>query len=97
MANRKIMGKPFKRLDGPQRPPAAPIHLRSQNEGHAVRGARPLPRPCHITAVDTSAAENQGRVAVRVIAGRQGVLPGQGIAAVAATTEEIARSCPQGG
>ena len=96
METRKVIGKPYKRLDGPQKAAgrakyASDINLKDMlyaayltcPHGHA-----------RVTSIDTSAAGKMtGVQAVHVIAeaGRELQWHGQEVAAVAATTEEAAR------
>jgi xanthine dehydrogenase YagR molybdenum-binding subunit len=96
MADRKIMGKPFKRLDGPQKASGRAKYTSDLKMKDMLYGAYLLSPHGHarVTAIDTSAAEKvKGVAAVHVIsgAGKEVQWHGQEIAAVAATTEEIAR------
>src|SRR4249920_3513705 len=96
MESRKVIGKPHKRLDGPQKASGRAKYTSDLKMKDMLYAAYVLCPHGHarITAVDTSAAEKlKGVMAVHVIAtaGKEVQWHGQEIAAVAATTEEIAR------
>src|ERR1035437_9651235 len=96
MATRKIIGKPFKRLDGPQKATGRAKYtsdLKMKDMLYAAYLTCPHGH-ARITSIDTSAAEKMNGVkAVHVIAEAGKDLRGHGqeVAAVAATTEEVAR------
>jgi xanthine dehydrogenase YagR molybdenum-binding subunit len=96
MDARKIMGKPYKRLDGPQKASGRAKYTSDLNMKDLLYGAY-LTCPhghARVTSIDTSAAEKMNGVkAVHVIAsaGTELQWHGQEVAAVAATTEEVAR------
>ncbi len=96
MDARKIMGKPYKRLDGPQKA-AGRAKYTSDLKMKDMLFAAYLTCPhahARITSIDTGAAEKMNGVqAVLVIAeaGKELQWHGQEVAAVAATTEEVAR------
>src|ERR1035437_5311468 len=96
METRKIIGKPFKRLDGPQKA-AGRAKYTSDLKLKDMLYAAYLTCPhghARVTSIDTSAAEKRNGVkAVFVIAeaGKELQWHGQEVAAVAATTEEAAR------
>src|ERR1035437_1609691 len=96
METRKIIGKPFKRLDGPQKAAGRAKYtsdLKMKDMLYAVYLTCPHGH-ARITSIDTSAAEKMDGVkAVQVIAeaGKELQWHGQEVAAVAATTEEGAR------
>ena len=97
MEKRKVIGKPPKRLDGPQKASGRAKYTSDLKLKDMLYGVLPdLPaRPrARSTRIDTSAAEKMtGVKAVHVIAdaGTEIQWHGTEIAAVAATTEEIAR------
>src|SRR6266513_5513972 len=96
MENRKIMGKPFKRLDGPQKSSGRAKYTSDIKPQGLLFGAYLTCPHAHakVTSVDTSAAEKMAGVkAVHVVAEKGTEIQWQGaeIAAVAATTEEIAK------
>ena len=96
MESRKIIGKSPKRLDGPQKASGRAKYTSDLNMKDLLYGAY-LTCPhghARVTSIDTSAAEKMNGVkAVHVIAeaGKELQWHGQEIAAVAATTEELAR------
>src|ERR1039457_2145942 len=96
METRKIMGKPYKRLDGPQKAAGRAKYtsdLNLKDMLYAVYLTCPHGH-ARVTSIDTSAAEKMNGVnAVHVIAeaGKELQWHGQEVAAVAATTEEVAR------
>src|ERR1035437_1737580 len=96
MDARKIIGKPFKRLDGPQKAAGRAKYtsdLKFKDMLYAVYLTCPHAH-ARITSIETSAAEKMNGVkAVHVIAeaGKELQWHGQEVAAVAATTEEVAR------
>jgi xanthine dehydrogenase YagR molybdenum-binding subunit len=95
MDDRKIIGKPYKRLDGPQKA-AGRAKYTSDLKLKGMLYAAYLTCPhghARVTSIDTSAAEKTtGVKAVIVIAeaGKELQWHGQEVAAVAATTEEAA-------
>src|SRR5215472_2727484 len=94
MADRKIMGKPFKRLDGQQKASGRAKYTSDLNMKDLLYGAYGLCPHGHarVTSIDTSAAEKtKGVTAVHVIApaGTEVQWHGNEIVAVAATTEEV--------
>ena len=96
MESRKIIGKPYKRLDGPQKA-AGRAKYTSDLKFKDMLFAAYLTSPyahARVTAIDTSEAEKvAGVMSVHVVApaGKEIQWQGSEIAAVAATTEEIAR------
>jgi xanthine dehydrogenase YagR molybdenum-binding subunit len=96
MEARKIIGKPYKRLDGPQKA-AGRAKYTSDLKMKDMLYAAYLTCPhghARVTSIDTSAAEKTtGVKAVHVVAeaGKELQWHGQEVAAVAATTEEVAR------
>ena len=96
MDARKIIGKPYKRLDGPQKA-AGRAKYTSDLKMKDMLYAAFLTCPhghARVTSIDTSAAEKMtGVKAVLVVAeaGKELQWHGQEVAAVAATTEEAAR------
>jgi len=96
MEARKIIGKPYKRLDGPQKA-AGRAKYTSDLKMKDMLYAAFLTCPhghARVTSIDTSAAEKMtGVKAVLVVAeaGKELQWHGQEVAAVAATTEEAAR------
>src|SRR5260370_33998985 len=96
MESRKIMGKPMKRLDGPQKASGRAKYSSDLKMKDMLYGAYLTCPHAHarVTSIDTSAAEKMNGVkAVHVIAeaGKELQWHGQEVAAVAATSEEIAR------
>src|SRR5438445_2281727 len=96
MADRKIIGKPFKRLDGQQKASGRAKYTSDLKMKDLLYAAYVLCPHGHarVTAIDTSAAEQmKGVMSVHVIApaGTEVQWHGKEIAALAATTEEIAR------
>jgi xanthine dehydrogenase YagR molybdenum-binding subunit len=96
MDARKIMGKPMKRLDGPQKASGRAKYtsdLNMKDMLYAVYLTCPHGH-ARITSIDTTAAEKTSGVkSVLVIAeaGKELQWHGQEVAAVAATSEEVAR------
>jgi len=96
MESRKIIGKSPKRLDGPQKASGRAKYTSDLNMKDLLYGAY-LTCPhghARVTSIDTSAAEKMNGVkAVHVIAeaGKELQWHGQEVAAVAATSEEVAR------
>jgi xanthine dehydrogenase YagR molybdenum-binding subunit len=96
MEKRKVIGKPYKRLDGPQKA-SGRAKYGSDISPKGLLFAVYLTSPhahARITSIDTSAAEKTAGVkAVHVVspAGTEIQWAGTEIAAVAATTEETAR------
>ena len=96
MESRKIIGKSPKRLDGPQKASGRAKYTSDLNMKDLLYGAY-LTCPhghARVTSIDTSAAEKMNGVkAVHVVAeaGKELQWHGQEVAAVAATTEEVAR------
>ncbi len=96
MESRKIMGKPMKRLDGPQKASGRAKYtsdLKMKDMLYAVYLTCPYAH-ARITSIDTGAAEKTSGVkSVHVIAeaGKELQWHGQEVAAVAATSEEVAR------
>ena len=96
MESRKIIGTSPKRLDGPQKASGRAKYTSDLNMKDLLYGAY-LTCPhghARVTSIDTSAVEKMNGVkAVHVIAeaGKELQWHGQEIAAVAATTEEVAR------
>src|SRR5436309_2902609 len=96
MEKRKVMGKPMKRLDGPPKASGRAKYSSDLNMKGLLFGAYLTCPHAHarVTSVDTSAAEKMpGVKAVHVSApaGKEIQWQGTEIAAVAATTEEIAK------
>jgi xanthine dehydrogenase YagR molybdenum-binding subunit len=96
MDARKVIGKPYKRLDGPQKAAGRAKYTSDLNFKDMLYAAYLTCPHAHarITSIDTSAAgKMDGVQAVLVIAeaGKELQWHGQEIAAVAATTEEAAR------
>src|SRR5215472_9410524 len=96
MESRKVMGKPFKRLDGPQKAAGRAKYTSDLNPKGMLFAAYLTSPHAHarITSIDTSAAEKTtGVKAVHVVApaGTELQWANGEIAAVAATSEEIAR------
>jgi len=96
MESRKIIGTSPKRLDGPQKASGRAKYTSDLNMKDLLYGAY-LTCPhghARVTAIDTSAVEKMNGVkAVHVIAeaGKELQWHGQEVAAVAATSEELAR------
>src|SRR6266542_3565565 len=96
MDSRKVIGKPYKRLDGPQKATGRAKYS-SDYTNKDLLHATILTCPhahARVVSIDTSQAEKlQGVTAVRVIskAGTEVQWEGTEIAAVAATTEEVAK------
>src|ERR1035441_8432677 len=96
MEKRKVIGKPYKRLDGPQKASGRAQYcsdLKPKDMLFAVYLSSPHAH-ARVTSIDTSAAEQMSGVkAVHVVspAGTEIQWVGTEIAAVAATTEETAR------
>jgi xanthine dehydrogenase YagR molybdenum-binding subunit len=96
MDARKVIGKRYKRLDGPQKASGRAKYtsdLKLKDMLYAVYLTCPHAH-ARVTSIDTSAAEKRNGVkAVLVIAeaGKELQWEGQEVAAVAATTEEAAR------
>jgi xanthine dehydrogenase YagR molybdenum-binding subunit len=96
MASRKLIGKSFKRLDGPAKSSGRAKYSSDVNLKGMLFGAY-LTSPhahCKVTSIDTAPAEKMAGVkSVHVMAPAGTEVNWQGfeIAAVAATTEEIAR------
>src|ERR1035437_10514618 len=96
METRKIIGKPFKRLDGPKNAAGrakSPSDLKMKDMLYAAYLTCPHGH-ARVTSIDTGAAEKMNGVkAVYVIAeaGKELQWNGQEVAAVAATTEEVGR------
>jgi xanthine dehydrogenase YagR molybdenum-binding subunit len=96
METRKVIGKPYKRLDGPQKASGRAKYtsdLKMKDMLYAAYLTCPHGH-ARVTSIDTSAAEKMNGVkAVHVIAeaGKELQWHGQEVAAVAATTEEAAR------
>src|SRR5215471_4335395 len=96
MESRKVMGKPFKRLDGPQKATGRAKYTSDLNPKGMLFAAYLTSPHAHarITSIDTTAAEKTtGVKAVHVVApaGTELQWANGEIAAVAATSEEIAR------
>ncbi len=96
MPSRKVMGKPTKRLDGPQKASGKAKYSSDLNQpGLLFATILSCPHAhARVTSIDTSEAERlPGVTAVRVIspAGTEVQWEGTEIAAVAATSEEIAK------
>jgi len=96
MDQRKVIGKPFKRLDGPQKAAGRAKYTSDLKMKDLLYGAYLTSPHAHarVSSIDVSAAEKTtGVKAVLVIAeaGKELQWHGQEVAAVAATTEEIAR------
>ena len=96
MESRKVIGKPHKRLDGPQKASGRAKYTSDLNMKDLLYGAY-LTCPhghARVTSIDTSDAEKlNGVKAVHVVAeaGKELQWHGQEVAAVAATSEEVAR------
>jgi len=96
METRKVIGKPIKRLDGPQKAAGRAKYSSDKKLPGMIFASYLISPHAHarITAIDTSAAEKTAGVrAVHVIApaGTEVQWQGKEIAAVAADTEELAR------
>jgi xanthine dehydrogenase YagR molybdenum-binding subunit len=96
MDQRKVIGKPFKRLDGPVKASGRARYSSDLKMKDLLYGAYLTSPHAHarVTSIDVSAAEKMNGVkAVLVIAeaGKEVQWHGQEVAAIAATTEEIAR------
>ena len=96
MDARKVIGKPYKRLDGPQKASGRAKYTSDLKLKDMLYAAYLTCPPAHarVTSIDTAAAEKRDGVkAVLVIAeaGKELQWHGQEVAAVAATTEEAAR------
>jgi xanthine dehydrogenase YagR molybdenum-binding subunit len=96
MESRKVMGKPIKRVDGPQKASGRAKYASDFSRKDLLFAAYITCPHAHarVTSVDTSAAEKMAGVkAVHVWSGAGKEIQWQGteIAAVAATTEEIAQ------
>src|SRR5216683_1048040 len=94
MDQRRVMGKPTKRLDGPQKSTGRAKYSSDFNRADLLYGALLTSPHAHakVTSIDIGAAEKlNGVKAVRVIspAGTEVQWAGTEIAAVAATSEEI--------
>jgi xanthine dehydrogenase YagR molybdenum-binding subunit len=96
MDARKIIGKPFKRLDGPQKASGRAKYtsdLKMKDMLYAVYLTCPYAH-ARVTSIDTAAAEKMNGVKAVVViaeAGKELQWNGQEVAAVAAATEEVAR------
>jgi xanthine dehydrogenase YagR molybdenum-binding subunit len=95
MEKRKIMGKSYKRVDGPQKAAGRAKYASDWNRKDLLFGAYLTSPHAHarVTSIDTSDVEKmKGVMAVHVIAkaGTEIQWAGTEVAAVAATTEEIA-------
>src|ERR1044072_2623455 len=96
MASRKLIGKSFKRLDGPAKSSGRAKYSSDINLKGMLFGAY-LTSPhahCKVTSIDTTPAEKMAGVKsvyVMAPAGTEVNWQGFEIAAVAPTTEEIAR------
>jgi xanthine dehydrogenase YagR molybdenum-binding subunit len=96
MESRKIMGKPYKRLDGAPKSSGRAKYASDFNRKDLLFGAYLTSPHAHakVSSIDTSDAEKmKGVTAVHVVAtpGTELQWAGQEVAAVAATTEEIAK------
>ena len=96
MDKRRIIGKPYKRLDGPQKASGRAKYCSDMKPKDMLFGVYLTSPHAHarVTSIDTSAAEKTpGVKAVHVVspAGTEVQWAGTEIAAVAATTEEIGR------
>jgi xanthine dehydrogenase YagR molybdenum-binding subunit len=96
MEKRSIIGKPYKRVDGPQKASGRAKYSSDLRPKDLLFGVYLTCPHAHarVTGIDTSAAEKTAGVkAVHVVspAGTEVQWAGTEIAAVAATTEEIAR------
>src|SRR6185295_2183100 len=95
MEKRKVIGKATKRLDGPMKSTGRAKYATDLNQKDLLHAALLTSPHAHarVVSVDTSAAEKiPGVTAVRVLSGPGTEIQWQGteIAAVAATTEEVA-------
>ena len=96
MDKRRVIGKPYKRLDGPQKSSGRAKYSSDLKPKDLLLGVYLTCSHAHarVTSIDTSAAEKTAGVkAVHVVspAGTEVQWAGTEIAALAATTEEIAR------
>ena len=96
MESRKVMGKPFKRLDGPFKSTGRAKYTSDLNMKGMLFAVYLTSPHAHarVTSIDTSAAEKTpGVKAVHVVspAGTEIQWFGREVAAVAATSEEVAR------
>src|ERR1039458_4252827 len=96
MEKRKVIGKPYKRLDGPQKASGRAKFSSDLKPKDLLLGVYLTCPHAHarVTSIDISAAEKTAGVkAVHVVspAGTEVQWAGTEIAALAATTEEIAR------
>ena len=96
MEKRRVIGKPYKRLDGPQKASGRAKYCSDLKPRDMLFGVYLTSPHAHarVTSIDTSAAEKTpGVKAVHVVspAGTEVQWAGTEIAAVAATTEEIGR------
>ena len=96
MDKRRVIGKPYKRLDGPQKASGRAKYCSDLKPKDMLFGVYLTSPHAHarVTSIDTSAAEKTAGVkAVHVVspAGTEVQWAGTEIAAVAATTEETAR------
>jgi len=96
MDTRKIMGKPYKRVDGPQKASGRAKYASDFNSKDLLFAAYLTCPHAHarVTGIDTGEAEkSKGVTAVHVIspAGTEMQWAGAEVAAVAATSEELAR------
>jgi xanthine dehydrogenase YagR molybdenum-binding subunit len=96
MEKRRVIGKPYKRLDGPQKASGRARYSSDLRPKDLLFGVYLTCPHAHarVTSIDTSAAEKTAGVkGVHVVspAGTEIQWAGTEIAAVAATTEEIAR------
>ena len=96
MDKRRVIGKPYKRLDGPQKASGRAKYCSDLRPKDMLFGVYLTSPHAHarVTSIDTSAAEKTpGVKAVHVVspAGTEVQWAGTEIAAVAATTEEIGR------
>src|ERR1017187_8627626 len=96
MDKRRVIGKPYKRLDGPQKASGRAKYCSDLRPKDLLFGVYLTSPHAHarVTSIDTSAPEKPpGVKAVHVVppAGTEVQWAGTEIAAVAATTEEIGR------
>jgi xanthine dehydrogenase YagR molybdenum-binding subunit len=96
MDTRKVMGKPYKRVDGPQKASGRAKYASDWNRKDLLFAAYLTSPHAHarVTAIDTAEAEkSKGVTAVHVVspAGTEIQWAGAEVAAVAATTEELAK------
>jgi xanthine dehydrogenase YagR molybdenum-binding subunit len=97
MEKRRVMGKPTKRLDGPNKASGRARYASDFTQKDLLFGALLTSPHAHarVTSIDTSEAEKlPGVTAVRTIAspGTELMWQGQEVASVAAETEEIAKA-----